>query len=487
MPASLPGQRLLGVMPATAARRRPRAGMLDVQQLPCFGSLQVPAGPCCWWPPGGDLHNGSRHPMRNCAVAAGSQHGKSLLADDAAASPGLRRRAIEQRPLPFNLSVVSDFMRSRDRYWKDRVQPAAATFSQVARALEGEVRPPSCCHPAPQPGQSSLRAAAGRQTPQLRRAAAVSHLWPTACALVGVSSAAGRQRPQPAGQQCPWRGGWAEALAGPWRSPAAASAVQGLVRLKLERNGIMVADSEPFDELIRSLVKERRERPPPRRSLTPPRRRSRCAAHESAAAAGCSKQMAACGLRHPCCQQGARPWPGLWWHCYRRVVHGRLTCSVLVCRGGSGRVRQYSPLPSRGRTRSPRSPPRRRSLSAASPRRDSRSPAGRAASRSPAGSPPPPQKRTRTPVRSASPVRRPLSRSPRRRGSPPVRGRCCPPFGPQLLCSLPACQLASSWGAAPTPCLLSGQDCRRPASPEPGVGGRWELGGGGAGSDRWKP
>ena len=49
------------------------------------------------------------------------------------------RRAIEQRPLPFNLSVVSDFMRHRDRYWKDRVLPGTATFSQIARKLESEV------------------------------------------------------------------------------------------------------------------------------------------------------------------------------------------------------------------------------------------------------------------------------------------------------------------------------------------------------------
>ena len=30
-------------------------------------------------------------------------------------------------------------MRSRDRHWKDRVHPATATFSQVARKLESEV------------------------------------------------------------------------------------------------------------------------------------------------------------------------------------------------------------------------------------------------------------------------------------------------------------------------------------------------------------
>ena len=72
-----------------------------------------------------------------------------------------------------------------------------------------------------------------------------------------------------ASKHCPWH--WTQATL---------IAAQGLVRLKLERNGIMVADSEPFDELIRSLVKERRERPAPRRSLTPPRRRSRCAIYK---------------------------------------------------------------------------------------------------------------------------------------------------------------------------------------------------------------
>lgn len=49
------------------------------------------------------------------------------------------RRAIEQRPLPFNLSVVSDFMRSRDKYWKDRVGAAHVTFAQICRRFESEV------------------------------------------------------------------------------------------------------------------------------------------------------------------------------------------------------------------------------------------------------------------------------------------------------------------------------------------------------------
>ena len=48
------------------------------------------------------------------------------------------RRAIEQRPLPFNLSVVSDFMRSRDKYWKDRVGAAHITFAQICRRFESE-------------------------------------------------------------------------------------------------------------------------------------------------------------------------------------------------------------------------------------------------------------------------------------------------------------------------------------------------------------
>lgn len=49
------------------------------------------------------------------------------------------RLAISQRPLPFNVSVVSDFMRSRDRFWKDAYPDMP--FTQVARALEEEVWP----------------------------------------------------------------------------------------------------------------------------------------------------------------------------------------------------------------------------------------------------------------------------------------------------------------------------------------------------------
>ena len=50
------------------------------------------------------------------------------------------------------------------------------------------------------------------------------------------------------------------------------------MRLKLERNGIMVADSKPFETLIEDLAEERRQRRarspslPRRRSLSPRRR-----------------------------------------------------------------------------------------------------------------------------------------------------------------------------------------------------------------------
>ena len=87
------------------------------------------------------------------------------------------------------------------------------------------------------------------------------------------------------------------------------------MRLKLERNGIMVADSKPFETLIEDLVEERRNRRvrspslPRRRSVSP---RRRCAGHERMLVASARRQqhvqhglgqpVGAPQLVHPCAQ-----------------------------------------------------------------------------------------------------------------------------------------------------------------------------------------
>ena len=64
-----------------------------------------------------------------CTIADGtSVHGN-----------GICRMAIAQRRLPFNVSVVSDFMKSRDRFWKSSY--ADVPFTQIARTFEDEVAP----------------------------------------------------------------------------------------------------------------------------------------------------------------------------------------------------------------------------------------------------------------------------------------------------------------------------------------------------------
>ena len=57
------------------------------------------------------------------------------------------RAAIAQRRLPFNISVVSDFMRARNRSWK---QPfGEVPFAAIARTLQDEVCPKkrTTCNP----------------------------------------------------------------------------------------------------------------------------------------------------------------------------------------------------------------------------------------------------------------------------------------------------------------------------------------------------
>ena len=83
-----------------------------------------------------------------------------------------------------------------------------------------------------------------------------------------------------------------------------------------------------------------------------------------------------------------------------QISHGSTVDQWCLCRGGAARSRQYSPLPSRGR-----SPGRRSSVSLSPVRRGSRTPPRRPVSRSPDRSPPP-AKRARSPLRSRSPVRR---------------------------------------------------------------------------------
>lgn len=48
------------------------------------------------------------------------------------------RAAIAQRRMPFNISVVSDFMKDRERFWKEDYPDVP--FAQIARTFMDEVR-----------------------------------------------------------------------------------------------------------------------------------------------------------------------------------------------------------------------------------------------------------------------------------------------------------------------------------------------------------
>ena len=50
----------------------------------------------------------------------------------------MRRRAVIDKVLPVNLSLVHDYMLRQDRRWKDHM-PSTTSFSDIARKLELEV------------------------------------------------------------------------------------------------------------------------------------------------------------------------------------------------------------------------------------------------------------------------------------------------------------------------------------------------------------